>query len=109
MFKYVAGIVAFFLCWYYLGETWQVIAPFLLVIFVYHKIHKFVVGIKSSFQAKLGNNVVNTQNQQPSQEQERAQTSAITEVKRAPEPVQQLAPTEESEEEFIARVRAMNS
>ncbi len=109
MFKYVAGIVLFFVCWYYLGETWQVIAPFLLVKLVYHKIHKFVVGIKSSFQAKLGNNVVNTQNQQPSQEQERAQTSAITEVKRAPEPVQQLAPTEESEEEFIARVRAMNS
>lgn len=109
MFKYVAWIVVFFVCWYYLGETWQVIAPFLILIYVYHKIHKFVVGIKTSFQTNVATTPAAAPVQQQTQEQERAPTTPIQEVKRAPEPVQQMAPVEESEEEFIARVRAMNS
>lgn len=109
MFKYVAGIVVFFLCWYYIGPAWQVIAPFLILIFVYHKVHKFVVSIKASFRKEANTENANAQQQQHSQQQEHAQSTAQPAVKRAPEVVQQLAPTEESEEEFIARVRAMNS
>lgn len=109
MFKYVAWIVVFFVCWYYLGETWQVIAPFLILIFVYHKIHKFVVALKASFQTNASSTPAAAPVQQHAQEQDRAPTAPIQEVKRAPEPVQQTAPVEESEEEFIARVRAMNS
>lgn len=109
MFKYVAGIVAFFVAWYYLGEIWQVIAPFLFVIFIYHKVYKFVVGFKASiFKTENTQNAIAPQGQH-SQVQVGAQSIPTPQVKRAPEPVQQLTPNEESEEEFIARVRAMNS
>lgn len=108
MFKYVAGIVLFFVAWYYLGETWQVIAPFLFVIFIYHKIHKFVVGLKARFDLASAPNLATAQQQQHQQGQESNAKPAQQEVRRQPPPVQQIASTEESDEEFMARVRAMN-